>query len=280
MAVTNEAAAAEQPDDPYSDLPVGEILRRARLHYGQSLEQIERALRIRAIQLDAIEKGNIENLPGRVYAIGFVRSYAEYLGLDGDRMVYLFKLQSMGNQNRPELNFPAPASESKAPGLFIVAGGVIAAVLLLVIWSVFFIPKQPERGIAPVPEELKETTLTDAPAIGQPPGAPESRGLEDKEPESVPSPGPVPQNRVVIEVTANSWVEIKENGGGVVLRRILKPGDKYFVPDDGDFVLSTGNAGGLTVVVDGKPVKKLGKPAQVRRNIALDPDILLKYGVE
>ncbi|PZO78204.1 MAG: DUF4115 domain-containing protein, partial [Micavibrio aeruginosavorus] len=80
---------------------MGEILRRTRVHYGQSLQQIEGVLRIRASQLDALEQGDVSQLPGRVYAIGFVRSYSEYLGLDGDKMVHLFKEQSVGKQKKP-----------------------------------------------------------------------------------------------------------------------------------------------------------------------------------
>ncbi|MBU0859077.1 MAG: helix-turn-helix domain-containing protein, partial [Alphaproteobacteria bacterium] len=90
-----------------TDMTVGEILRRTRLHYGQSLTDVESILRIRAAQLQALEDGRIDLLPGRVYAIGFVRAYAEYLGLDGEKMVHLFKAQA-GNPPRPraELHFP------------------------------------------------------------------------------------------------------------------------------------------------------------------------------
>ncbi|MFN3700448.1 MAG: helix-turn-helix domain-containing protein, partial [Alphaproteobacteria bacterium] len=74
MVDAPEKSAAEF----HTDMPVGEILRRGREHYGQSLEDVERNLRIRAIQLHALETGNIEQLPGKAYALGFVRSYSEY----------------------------------------------------------------------------------------------------------------------------------------------------------------------------------------------------------
>ena len=92
--------------DSYTDLSVGEILRRTRLYYGQSLNDVEINLRIRASQLDLLEQNHIAHLPGRVYAIGFVRAYSEYLGLDGDKMVHLFKAQSVGKKWRPKLSFP------------------------------------------------------------------------------------------------------------------------------------------------------------------------------
>ena len=88
--------AIQQDGDFYrTDMPVGEVLRRAREHYGQSLRDVERNLRIRASQLAHLENGEYSALPGRVYVIGFIRSYSEYLGLNGDEMVNLYKRQDM-----------------------------------------------------------------------------------------------------------------------------------------------------------------------------------------
>ena len=87
---------------------VGEALRRTREYYGKTLEDVEKALRIRSCQIDAIERGDMNDLPGRVYAIGFVRSYAEYLDIDAGRVVHLFKSQYMDVQDNTALTFPVP----------------------------------------------------------------------------------------------------------------------------------------------------------------------------
>src|SRR5215475_10236539 len=62
---------------------VGQDLRAARLRRGDDLATVSRALKIRKDHLEAIEEDKLENLPGKNYALGFVRSYADYLGLDG-----------------------------------------------------------------------------------------------------------------------------------------------------------------------------------------------------
>lgn len=129
-----QAQPSNQPNQDwtnFTDLPVGEILRRTRAYYNLQIEDVEGALRIRASQLLALEEGRIDQLPGRVYAIGFVRAYAEFLGLDGDKMVYLFKAQLIGNKAKPELSFPAPASESKLPNPFILLGSFAGLALVL-----------------------------------------------------------------------------------------------------------------------------------------------------
>lgn len=121
----------KQEPDYHTDMSVGEILRRAREHYGQTLEQVERNLRIRVSQIDAIEQGDLSRLPGRVYAIGFVRSYSEYLGFDGDKMVLLFKKQSYASKPESNLNFPEPASESKLPATpFAIVAAIIGFVVI------------------------------------------------------------------------------------------------------------------------------------------------------
>ncbi|MCD8494019.1 MAG: DUF4115 domain-containing protein [Alphaproteobacteria bacterium] len=120
----------------HTNMQVGEVLRRAREHFGQSLADVEDAIRIRASQIEAIEKSQYEKLPGRVYAIGFVRSYSEYLGFDGDKMVALFKSQSAGGGRiKPELNFPVPASESRLPPVMVVVSGIILFVAFMVFWA-------------------------------------------------------------------------------------------------------------------------------------------------
>jgi cytoskeleton protein RodZ len=119
----------------YADASAGDILRSAREHYGQSLVDIEKALRIRASQIHAIEKNNYEKLPGRVYVIGFVRSYAEYLGLNPDRMVNLYKSQ-MSGQSTKQHHFPAAASESRIPDKYVLATCIVLIVGLVATWSI------------------------------------------------------------------------------------------------------------------------------------------------
>ena len=104
MTEDSENNGATSAPDFHTDMPVGEILRRTRTHYGLNLQQVEQILRIRASNLEALETGDVSQLPGRVYAIGFVRAYAEYLGLDGDKMVHLFKQQSVGDKKKIDLS--------------------------------------------------------------------------------------------------------------------------------------------------------------------------------
>ncbi len=113
---------------------VGALLRQARQGFGRDIGQIGAALRIRAAHLQAIEDGRYEELPGGTYAIGFIRTYAEYLGLDGPEMVRRFKQEIEGQEFKNDLSFPMPVSERSVPGSTILLGGVIVALCGYGIW--------------------------------------------------------------------------------------------------------------------------------------------------
>lgn len=276
------------PEEPavdlnfHTDMPVGEILRRTRVHYGQTLQQIEGILRIRAFQLDAIEQNDAARLPGRVYAIGFVRSYSEYLGLDGDKMVHLFKEQSGGKQKKPELSFPVPASESKVPNLKIIGGSLFGFLVLVGFVSFMMFPERSKTEIPAVPEELTKSQLNEAPALvgdANPVQAVTTTQINaDGTPVETATPAQepaAPTNRIILEIIDSTWVEIKNASGASILRQVLKPGDIYLVPPEPGLLMATGNAGGIRIKVDGKELPPLGEAGQIKRKIALDPALLL-----
>ena len=81
-------------------------------------------------------------------------------------------------------------------------------------------------------------------------------------------------SRIVIRANADSWIEIQDGDGSVLLRQILRTGDSFRVPNRPGLSLMTGNAGGIEISVDGKPGRRMGPTGFVRRNIPLDPDQL------
>jgi cytoskeleton protein RodZ len=152
---------------------VSDTLVRARQQLGQDLRSIAQVLCIRFSYLDAIERGQYENLPGATYAVGFVRTYAEYLGLDGEQVVERFKTEVEGLDNQTKLHFPTPAPEGKMPGgaVFLVAALLFAGAYG--VW--FYLSNQGESLtdlVAPVPEHLQGLVDSDQLAAPVEPPAP------------------------------------------------------------------------------------------------------------
>jgi cytoskeleton protein RodZ len=84
--------------------------------------------------------------------------------------------------------------------------------------------------------------------------------------------------RIVVKANADTWVRVDEPSGSAVLRRILRAGDSYNVPDRSDLLMSVGSAGAIEVLVDGQSTASLGSNAEVRQRIPLDAEAL-KRGI-
>lgn len=145
-----------QPEPEFDS--VGAELRAHRNRKGHELEMAGRVLRIKPLHLEAIEESKYDILPGKAYAIGFVRSYAEYLGLDPNDCIRRFKLEYA------EAMEPQPAEGEDAPRAAMKTGGAVfpeardemrlphgsmiifAAMLILGIWGGWYMTTNSERA--------------------------------------------------------------------------------------------------------------------------------------
>ena len=84
-------------EEPLEEHTIGAELRAARLRRGEEIRSIAHILHIRRDYLEALEESRYESLPGKAYALGFVRSYAEYLGLDSQYVVERYKAELDGD---------------------------------------------------------------------------------------------------------------------------------------------------------------------------------------
>ncbi len=78
--------------------------------------------------------------------------------------------------------------------------------------------------------------------------------------------------RMVLRASADAWILVKDHAGTVLVNRTLKAGDTWPVPVRTDLLLTTGNAGGTEILVDGATTASLGGSGAVRRDLPLDPD--------
>ena len=80
---------------------IGNSLREARLRQQLDFPEIEQATKIRAKYLRALEDEQFELLPAQTYVKGFLRSYAEYLGLDGQLYVDEYNSRFVVGEEEP-----------------------------------------------------------------------------------------------------------------------------------------------------------------------------------
>lgn len=147
----NELMSATATDLPHAGIE----LRTARERLGWALPDVAAMLRIRLSYLEALESGRPSNLPGKVYALGFLRTYAASLGLDPDEIMHRFQLESGDTTRRPELAFPVPMAERGLPaGALILLGLVLVGGAYAGWYRLSGEGKLPAETVTPVPARL------------------------------------------------------------------------------------------------------------------------------
>ncbi len=155
-------------DTPLDGEEAGTVLRKARLKTGEDLKSVSDKLRIRRPYLEALEESRHDDLPGRAYAIGFVRTYAVYLGLDAAELVALYKSETEVETEASDLaefSYQEVRHDARLPkgSLFVLAillgAGVYGAWLLSVSAD-----RMVTERVPPVPERLGIASPTTAQA--------------------------------------------------------------------------------------------------------------------
>ena len=160
-----EGPAGEQtPYQPGMRL-IGELLQERREELGLDLDEIGAMLRIKPGYLAALEQGRSHDLPGATYAIGFVRAYADFLGLDSEHVLIRFKAEAAGVTARPDLALPVPLGERSLPGGTLVLAALILALCGYGFWYYQSTEERdrPQR-VASVPAALQAPSLVPPPA--------------------------------------------------------------------------------------------------------------------
>jgi cytoskeleton protein RodZ len=288
---------------------VGQDLRAARQRRGDDLATVSKALKIRKDHLEALEEDRIESLPGRTYAVGFVRTYADYLGLDAAQAVERFKTQIAGRTDdvTPTITVIDEDDHRRLPqGWKIVA----AVVLLLFAYGAYHLlvpaaDKMLAPPVAPVPSQYaprpvvakrippKPVQLSPAqtqgatlapPASNSTAGVPPTAGQTQATTPSAQQEATIPQGkvygqqnrdaRVVLRMKDTTRVLVQGKDGTTYINRTLNAGDTYMVPDMVGLSLTTADAGAVEVDLDGAAMGVAGRKGQIGETFSLDPQAI------
>jgi cytoskeletal protein RodZ len=220
------------------DRGIGAILRQARTRRDIDLAEVEAATRIRHKYLHAIEAEDWDALPEGVYARGFIRTYASFLGLDGERLAAEYRQEVEGEGSRPVTDAAAapiarprpPRRERRVRGLTWIAVAAVIAVAALVLVAL------------PLGEGGEE-------------GSSSSRRAHEPAPvrASAPKPRQVPAGvSMRLAATAEVWVCLLDaDGRPLVDGQILEGGAAEGPFRSGSFTFSLGN-GEVTMLIAGR----------------------------
>lgn len=269
---------------------------------GLTLRDLYERTRISAANLDAIEKGQFHLLPAPVYARPFIRSYALAIGTESKTLLDAYEkhLQSLNEHIRREKE--AGGARRKIEGRYkralLLVTAATAAIIFIFVLARYnqpvpeIVPGRPAPAVQQAPDaKLTETS----PPIAQPQPPPEAlpvrkkTGRTDNIPavaqsretiqarapvtpadnipvKSVPPDAPKPTSaknyRIYMQAREPVWIRIREDGNRAE-QMILQTGETLERFAAEAFTIDIGNAGGIDIMFQGKPIGSIGKRGQV-----------------
>ena len=268
---------------------IGTILKSSRLKSKKSLEEISSELCIRKIYLIALEEGDYETLPPIPYGVGYVRTYARYLGLNPERAVKLYKSASQTEEQNNENEEQEKAEINKISSKHIVVG-IISLLAIYAAWSFYAnmtsSPTLPVQGVEDKSTNIEKNMMEEAGNIDENAqdaldATKESQletEIKETEITEVVEQTPIPEepvvaeenienNKVVVEFTGESWVELKDKKK-VYFQGVYHEGDKKEIDYIGNLFLSVGRPENVKIYIKGAEKNILVKKRKM--NIPLD----------
>jgi cytoskeletal protein RodZ len=111
---------------------ISEMLSDARIEKKYSLEDVVKAIKIKKEFLIAIEDGRYHDLPSESYALGFVKNYASFVGIEKNKAAALFRREYVANKSKILPTFKSQNSQKLSRKILFTPRSFIIAILLLV----------------------------------------------------------------------------------------------------------------------------------------------------
>jgi len=256
---------------------LGEEFRRAREARGQTISDVAERLHIRSVYLAAIEDEDWAAIGAPVYIRGFMRTYARYLGLDPEAAVARISeapapAERRGSAAPPVTTTAEDRSGGRMPSVALLLVVVIA--VALVGFVAYQYGQYRLQGAAPPVAAASPTAAAEAAAPAASPAdaggaSPAAASLPEDGASPLIAPAPLASGpQLGVRLTETSWLRIVVDGK-VALEGTFPAGtEKSFTGKVA--TVRIGNAGGVQIAVDGRPVGKLGADGDVvERRFAL-----------
>lgn len=263
----SEAESPVESAAPAPALRPGRVLAEARGRRNQTIAEIAQQLKLSASQVEALEADDYARLPGPVFVRGFVRNYARLMDLDSETLIAGLTLPqdplTAGAALPHSHNIPFPDGRGPRWPIFAVAIAVLAAIVVLF----EFIYSAPPAAVVNTPEPKADVqqpgsviTTPEVPPVAAPEQAPAMApsGPAVTEPATEPASPPPAKKAGVAEVKmafeAQSWVEVRDRDDRIVFSQLNPAGAVQHVQAQPPLNVVIGNASGVKVIYNGKPV--------------------------
>lgn len=240
---------------------VGKILKQARLnHKVRDLNAIAEDLCIKPHLLEALEQGDFGSFASSCYATGFLKNYANFLGLDTKDVVAKYEAEFVGSNECVVLTFPEAEKHNSLPVKSVAGITTFCVAIFLGVWASY------DRIDAEEVSGLIEPTRFHSSAAEVVP-------VSEEKQEKV---AVVATDEMRLKANQDVWVRLSESDGTVVVEKILNKGEDLVTPKTQGLSLMTNNAAALSVHLDGGVVNALGNEGEIIESIVLEEEKLLE----
>ena len=256
---------------------IGPLLEKKRLEKGLSLKEAEQATKIRTRYLKGLEREDPTALPDPVYARGFLKTYANFLGLDGEQLSREFRDHRAPRRER-YLDYERPqrgefdqpiinpggvddAERRRISGATILTIVLAVLVLAVVIGALYYVGSRSTGNIpinAPEEELVVEQEAEDDSSREEPAAGLESKtGAEDRADDASNEGSEAVQVTVRVVGVPTGLTVLTD--GTVASDQFAQPGFSQTFEARRTVTISTANAGAVEVEVDGQNKGRLGQ---------------------
>ena len=244
-----------------------------------TIEEAAKTLRVSVVILKNLENGELDKLTNDVFTIGHIRTYLKWLGINPSLIIGDFKnVQNTELKSKNlKINVPYGFKLSKFTASLI---SLILFILIILIYKNLNKAEQlPYVSTSNIQDSLKEDKITNLKVKNAPEINNTSKEDLDEESnsKSMPENVALENNYIHIKAIEDTWIEIQRNNSEVLITKIIKKDEKIKIPYEKDLILVTGNAGSIIIHINGKTINNIGMPGEVKRNISLNYDDLIKF---
>lgn len=267
----------------------GEILRRERERKNLTVKDIEEGTSIRSAYIEALENGEISKLPGEVYARGFLKNYANFLGLDAESLLREFAAEISPETSIEEISESNKAEEKKSVNVRVtelpetnvkitrrreenreaggsskfIAAAFLAAVVLIGGFYYFVLGSD---AVANVDINVAQTTETTEPAqnpeVATAPDNQVAPKPAEKNSGGAPASAAVPGVGIQAKFSGPCWVRATVDGA-VVYEGTANSGETLNWQGNNAVNIRVGNAGAAEITMNGQSIGKMGRDGEI-----------------
>ena len=263
-------------------------LKFAREDRGITIEQASKILNIHINVLENIENGEFDKLSNDVFTMGHIKTYLNWLGIDPKLINTERKKSDNINLNKKKYKVILP-NNLKISKFYISLISLVSFFLIIIIYKNINTIES-KTYITIDTKKIKDEVLIDKIETKD-----KIETVEfDKKSEAINAPDSLLDKEIEIEdislnlkeksisfiyikAISESWVEIQRYNTEIFVSKILKKGEELKLPYEKDLILVTGNAGGIIIHINDKIINNIGLVGEVKRNISLNYDDLIKF---